>query len=140
MFGKNFERELDFSSPRHFALARNWTSIFKTFASTCAVGQGEPPSDFGKTSILAKHKDHPGQRSGQVKAEAEPGGSTQRMVNWIPHGGERGPGRPPTRWEDSLDSFAKSRGFKWQDVARDRRAWDDWKSAFVGDDGNGEED
>ena len=62
------------------------------------------------------------------------------MVNWIPHGGERGPGRPPTRWEDSLDSLTKLKGFKFQEVARDRRAWDGWKSAFVGDDGNGEED
>ena len=63
---------------------------------------------------------------------------TTRMVNWIPHGGERGPGRPATRWEDSLDSFAKSRGFKWQEVARDRRAWDSWTAAFAGDDENGE--
>ena len=60
------------------------------------------------------------------------------MVNWVPHGGERGPGRPATRWEDSLDSFAKLRGFKWQEVAKDRRAWDSWESPFVGDDRNGE--
>ena len=64
---------------------------------------------------------------------------TTRMVNWIPHGGERGPGRPPTRWEDSLDSFAKSRGFKWQDVAREHRAWYIWKSDLVGDHGNGKD-
>ena len=61
-----------------------------------------------------------------------------RMVNWIPHGGEREPGRPATRWEDPLDSFAKSRGFKWQEVARDRRAWDSWTAAFAGDDENSE--
>ena len=62
---------------------------------------------------------------------------TTRMVNWIPHGGERGPGRPATRWEDSLESFAKSKGFRWQDVAKDRDAWDSWESAFVGADENG---
>ena len=43
-----------------------------------------------------------------------------------------------TRWEDSLDSFAKSRGFKWQEVARDHDVWWSWKSTFVDDDENGE--
>ena len=56
------------------------------------------------------------------------------VVNWIPHGGERARGRPATRWEDALDSFAKTKGFKWQDAARDRRAWDSWEPAFVGGD------
>ena len=52
-------------------------------------------------------------------------------MDWIPHGGERGPGRPSTRWEDALESFAKASGFKWQDVAKDRIAWSEWESAFV---------
>ena len=49
------------------------------------------------------------------------------MVNRLPHGGERGPGRPATRWEDALDSFGKANSFKWQEMARDRRAWDSWE-------------
>ena len=61
------------------------------------------------------------------------------MVNWIPHGGERRPGRPATRWEDSLDSFAKSSGFKWQELARDRDAWDNLESVFVDGNRNGKD-
>ena len=47
------------------------------------------------------------------------------------------PGRPATRWEDVFDAFGRSKGFKWQSVAKDRRAWDNWEAAFVGEGGDG---
>ena len=52
-------------------------------------------------------------------------------MNWIPYGGERGPGRPAATWEDALESFAKAQGSSWQDVAKDRVVWSSWESAFV---------
>lgn len=66
------------------------------------------------------------------------------IVNWTPHVVlcEGLAVVPQLGWEDFLDSLAKSRGFKtWQDARgkRDRRAWESWKSVFLGDDGNGEE-
>ena len=32
---------------------------------------------------------------------------TRRILHWIPYGGERRRGRPATRWEDSLEAYAR---------------------------------
>ena len=56
---------------------------------------------------------------------------TTRAVHWVPHGGERKPGRPATRWEDALVSFGRARGFRWETMAQDNAAWASWEEDFV---------
>ena len=46
------------------------------------------------------------------------------MLGRVP--GERGSrpvGRPATRWQESLNQFARSRQIKWTEVAQDRDEW-----------------
>ena len=56
---------------------------------------------------------------------------TRRIVHWLPLGGQRRPGRPTTRWEDALETFAKRSGFRWEDEALDRIEWNKWEASFV---------
>ncbi len=56
---------------------------------------------------------------------------TTRMVHWIPQGGERLQGRPSTKWEDALVAFGNAAGFKWESMAQDRGAWDNWEEEFI---------
>ena len=52
------------------------------------------------------------------------------MLNWQPVFGARAPGRPVTRWEDSLVVFMHGRG-QWQDVAQDSKQWKELENEFA---------
>ena len=55
-----------------------------------------------------------------------------RIVLWEPlRLGYRHAGRPVTRWEDSLNKFASSQGFKWTELARDREQWKMQEGEFI---------
>ena len=56
---------------------------------------------------------------------------SRRMVQWLPVGGRRRPGRPTTRWEDALESFANRLGFRWENEALDQKDWKRWEATFV---------
>ena len=47
---------------------------------------------------------------------------TRWMLGWQPVRGFRAPGRPVTRWEDSLVNFMRGRGQSWLELAEDREA------------------
>ena len=53
------------------------------------------------------------------------------IVHWLPNGGQRRRGRPTTRWEDALESFAKRSGFRWEKEALDQNDWKRWEATFV---------
>ena len=52
-------------------------------------------------------------------------------LHWIPYGGERRRGRPATRWEDSLEAYAREYASKWEVLAQDRDVWSAWQEGFV---------
>ena len=56
---------------------------------------------------------------------------TRRILHWIPYGGERRRGRPATRWEDSLEAYAREYGSKWEFLAEDRGVWSAWEGGYV---------
>ena len=56
---------------------------------------------------------------------------TRRILHWIPYGGERRRGRPATRWEDSLEAYAREYATKWEVLAQDRNVWAAWEGGFV---------
>ena len=47
------------------------------------------------------------------------------------YGGERRRGRPATRWEDSLEAYAREYATKWEVLAQDRNVWAAWEAGFV---------
>ena len=53
------------------------------------------------------------------------------VLHWIPYGGDRRRGRPATRWEDSLEAYAREYGFKWEFLAEDRGVWSAWEGGYV---------
>ena len=52
---------------------------------------------------------------------------TKWMLSWQPGRGQRGQGRPVTRWEDALVEFMRGRG-RWVDVAQDRKGSKGWQA------------
>ena len=56
---------------------------------------------------------------------------SRRIVQWLPLGGQRRPGRPTTRWEDALETFANRLGFRWENEALDQKDWKRWEATFV---------
>ena len=51
-------------------------------------------------------------------------------MHWIPYGGERRRGRPATRWEDSLEAYAREYASKWEVLAQARDIWSAWEEAL----------
>ena len=56
---------------------------------------------------------------------------TRRILHQIPQGGDRRRGRPATRWEDALETFANRSGFRWENEALDQIDWKRWEATFV---------
>ena len=54
-----------------------------------------------------------------------------RLLDWVPEKGSRRWGQPNTRWADSLEQFAKSKGFVWQEMAKDRKKWEALETEYA---------
>ena len=64
-------------------------------------------------------------------ARRKDGRWTRWMLDWQPLRGIRAPGRPVTRWEDSLVNFMRGRGQSWVQLAEDRDAWAALEDEYV---------
>ena len=64
-------------------------------------------------------------------ARRDDGRWTRWMLGWVPVGGVRAPGRPVTRWEDSLNRFMQGRDKSWLALAQDREAWASLEDEFA---------
>ena len=66
-----------------------------------------------------------------IRPRRDSSGGARRVLHWIPYGGERRRGRPATRWEDSLQAYAREYASKWEVLAQDRDIWSAWQGGFV---------
>ena len=64
-------------------------------------------------------------------ARRDDGRWSKMMLDWVPVRGQRGAGRPVTRWEDPIAKYAKAKGFNWRECALDRDGWANLEKEFV---------